>query len=100
MGSLRRRALKEFDLVLTRHATDRVMEMGVPLEALAEIVARGSSYPARAVDGGVGQCFRLEGYPWSVVMSRQPGEERYVITVLFATMERYERQGTTYRVIE
>lgn len=74
--------------------------MGIPLEVLAEIVDRGSSYPDRSATGAAGQVYRLPEHAWSVVMSREPGEERHVVTVLFSTQNKYERQGRTYKVVK
>lgn len=84
---------------LTDHACDRAWEMGVPAAAIAELIKRGSSVPLRSsVTGRTGQVHRLDELDWCVVMSRE--EPGVVVTVLFKTYERYERDGRSFRPVQ
>lgn len=91
--TLARRREAEAGVSLTDHARERMGEMGVALEQVAEIVRYGSSWPAGELDGdGRGLLRHLPGELGHLALICAPDDPERVITVLYwSPDERLER---------
>ena len=86
-------------LILTAHAAERMLEMGVTPAQLGLIVEQGSSWPQTStLSGRSGQLHWHPAHPdWGVVTD--PDDSGLVITVVFRNLEQYERQGKTFEEV-
>ena len=89
---------EEHGVTLSRHARERMAEMGVTAEQVCEVVRLGSSWPQSSRTSRLkGRLHWLQDYPlWAVVTAEdEPG---LVITVVFRSTEEYERDGSSFTV--
>jgi hypothetical protein len=96
---LQRRREAELGLQVSRHARERMAEMGVTLEDVEAIVNRPDvdrPTAKRMPDGSINQNCRMavrdDRPDWAVVYARWGGPAE-VVTVLFRRYERYDRDG-------
>lgn len=82
--ALQRRCEEEAGVSLTAHARERMTEMAVTLEQVAEIVRDGSSWPVGELEGdGRGLLRHLPGDLGHLALICAPEQPERVITVVY-----------------
>lgn len=84
---------------MTRHALARCQEMGIPAR-LAKAIYRKASLtrPSRSQDGRTATLMVSDLFPgYAIVVAPAYDGHPQVVTVVFQTYDKYDRQGTTYK---
>lgn len=80
--------------IMTRHARDRCLEMGISTK-VAKTIIRKASVVRLCLDGAIAVS---DEYPDYAVIY-DPADIPVVISVVFRTMVQYERDGATYQEV-